>query len=238
MRTFKRTLYPFTFLFFILSCGNESSERTKTTGTQTYDPKTGPAATTDPAGGGTASEFVAVTSGTNIFQIFKYEATLADGSAVSKSGVVPAVSIDFAGAKAACTKGGFRLCTETEWTAACRGPSNLKYAFAATADGPPTVVATCDVARTENNTSGSLPSKSGSHAACKTSGLELFDMIGNASEWVVMTDGTTAKSAGAAFYQTADESNCDGELTATGATGEHMPAATATSDVGFRCCKD
>src|SRR5689334_10478290 len=43
------------------------------------------------------------------FSIFSYEASLAGAKAVSKKDVAPAVSVDYAGAKAACTASGYRL---------------------------------------------------------------------------------------------------------------------------------
>lgn len=218
----------------ITSCGGGGTERTQTPGKVGIETDGGSTGTITPG----TQEFVTATSGSSSFQIFKYEASLISGVLDSKSGLAPGVSINFADAKKACESAGFRLCTDIEWRDACRGPENLLYGFASTAEGPPAVKDTCDVARTENNSPGSLPSLSGSHAACKTNVSEIFDMIGNAAEWTVMTDGTTAKAAGAAFYQTPEQSTCDGELTATGAVGEHMDPTTASSDVGFRCCKD
>jgi formylglycine-generating enzyme required for sulfatase activity len=156
------------------------------------------------AGGTTDQATVDVSIDGASFTIFKYEAVVVDGKAVSKADVVPTVSINAADAEAACKASGFRLCTQTEWTTACKGPSKLKFAYAATEAGPPALTETCDVARTTNNSPGSLPSKTGSHKDCKTKDLEVYDMIGNASEWA---QGPAKLAMGAAFYQPANASS-------------------------------
>jgi hypothetical protein len=169
------------------------------------------------------------------FTIFSYEASLDGAKAASHKDVAPAVKVNFAEAKAACEAAGFRLCTLSEWTAACKGPDNLKFGFADTAEGPPAVADTCDVGRTGAKP-GDLPSKTGAHTSCKTKGLELYDMIGNAAEWVV--SDSTPVAAGEAFYQAADQSHCDQTLALTEPTGTTMDPGTQSTDLGFRCCKE
>lgn len=233
-------------VFFVASLtaacgGGDSSGRTQQGGTapkSTSSTGTGSSTTTDSSTAtDTATEttvptgddqIATVTAGGLSFSIFKYEATVVDGKARSLKDSDPTVSINWADAKAACVAAGYDLCKVAMWQAACKGVDNLLFGYAATKDGPPKVEDACDVARTTNNTPGSLPSKTGSHAQCVTKGLDIYDMVGNASEWGY--DGNEQpKALGVAFYQEAGISNCDGALNA-GATEQ-------TTDVGFRCCK-
>ncbi len=169
-------------------------------------------------------------AGTLDFYIDSYEASLLGSAAVSVAGVDPAVNIDYMGAKAACAAAGKRLCTLQEWKVACRGPKDLLFSFQADAAN---LIARCDVARTTNNTPGSLPSKTGAHPQCKTDGYEVFDMIGNLTEWA---DSTTPVAAGAAFYQPEVGSTCEATLNEPG-TVTPMPPTEKATDIGFRCCR-
>ena len=49
--------------------------------------------------------------------------------AVSRHGVVPQGYISQLQARAACAHAGKRLCTETEWTTACRGPHSTTFPY-------------------------------------------------------------------------------------------------------------
>ena len=119
--------------------------------------------------------------------------------------------------------------------AACRGPEDLEYGFQSSHDDPLDITEVCDVARTTDNTPGSLPSAAGAHPDCKTAGLDVWDLIGNASEWVVQSDGTHL-TAGVAFYQSAEGSTCDAWL--VDLNGDPIPATEEDTDIGFRCCRD
>ena len=145
-----------------LACGNEKTERATTAGKgSSVDPTGTPTGTSTATATGTATgddEVASFTVGGTAFSIFKYEASIIGGKARSLKGVQPAVSVNFAEAKAACEAAGYRLCKQAEWQGACKGPDNLLFAYAATKDGPPKVEEACDVGRTTNNTPGSLPS--------------------------------------------------------------------------------
>lgn len=168
------------------------------------------------------------------FWIDSFEAKVGTGGkAVSVAGVDPEVNIDYAGAKAACETAGKRLCTYHEWKVACRGPQDLRFAFQA---DDTNLVATCDVARTTNNTPGSLPSKTKAHPQCKTSGSDVWDMIGNLTEWTTNDADGVPIAAGAAFYQPTSGSDCEATLNKSG-TGPMPPTEKAT-DIGFRCCRN
>jgi hypothetical protein len=98
----------------------------------------------------------------------------------------------------------------------------------------PPVSTVCDTARTTNNTPGSFPSETGSHPKCKTKGLDVWDMIGNASEWTVL-DGKAFPS-GVAFYMPEAGTTC--ELGLINPDGSAVPATERDTDIGFRCCAD
>lgn len=167
------------------------------------------------------------------FLIDPYEAQVVGVAASSVAGVAPQVNIDFATAKAACEAAGKRLCTYPEWRSACVGPNNHEFGFQDTHNSPQLLTSVCDVARTENNTPGSLPSATGAHLSCKTEGVEVYDMIGNLSEWTIASDGT-ATAAGVSFYQPIEESNCLNILVDPGSAT--IAPTTKSTDVGFRCC--
>ncbi len=190
--------------------------------------------TTDSEEGADLGTEMLTFSGEQSFKIFKYEAKLQDGKAKSAAGVVPTVSIDFDNAKAACESEGLRICTYKEWVLACKGPESLKFGFSDTHEGDTSLSERCDVARSTNNTPGSMPSKTGSHPQCVTTGFEVYDMIGNATEWTVDAEGTPV-AAGVAFYQTEENSYCETTLTGGGQT---MDPSTESTDLGFRCCGD
>lgn len=168
------------------------------------------------------------------FWIDSYEASLSGTKASSVANVAPAVNIDFTGAKNACAAAGKRLCTLHEWKVACRGPKDLKFAFQA---DDTKLIDKCDVARTTNNTPGSLPSKTNAHPQCQTDGAELWDMIGNLTEWTTSDADQSAIAAGAAFYQPTAGSNCDATLNKDGTGTAPMPPTEKATDIGFRCCR-
>lgn len=223
--------------FALVACGGTTS-RTNGSGTATPQAATGSATSsgsstdtstdTSTVTAPTVEAAVTLQNGSQSFQIFQYEAVVVDGKAHSVAGVIPTNAIDFEEAKAACEANGWRLCTQSEWQQACKGPDNMLFAYAATKDGPPKVEEACDVARTTNNTPGSLPSKTGSHPQCVTKGVQIWDMVGNASEWAYDTQNQPI-ALGVAFYQEAANSNCEGALD-TGPTEK-------STDMGFRCCK-
>lgn len=163
----------------------------------------------------------------------------------SLEGAVPQSSINQLQATAACTNAGKRLCTDTEWQRACRGPSNFTYPY-----GNTRMNGICNDARSPhpavelygtssswiyshidspclNQLDDSL-TRTGSHASCITA-EGLFDMMGNLHEWTSNSAGTFR---GGFYVDT--RLNGNGCLYATTAHDvSHWDYST-----GFRCCAD
>jgi hypothetical protein len=200
--------------------------------------------------------------GVDAFCIDRYEASLvrvADGSpwspyhnpdttpvrAVSLAGAVPQGYVTGDQAGDACVAAGKRLCTDSEWLRACRGPSSTVYPYGDTREP-----GTCNDARAVhpaieffgtsddwiwsmlghpciNQLAASL-AETGSHPGCVTAEGAL-DMMGNLHEWTSDPAGTFR---GGFYVDTVINGN--GCLYATTAHNTlHWDYST-----GFRCCAD
>lgn len=165
--------------------------------------------------------------------------------AVSAPGAVPQGYITQVQATAACAEAGKRLCSRTEWEAACRGVSNWTYPYgAARAPG------VCNDARTPhpvveyfgtteswiwseldhpciNQLHDSLD-RTGANAGCVTP-EGFFDLMGNLHEWI---DDPAGTFKGGYYVDTVINGN--GCLyTTTAHNVSHWDYST-----GFRCCAD
>src|SRR5262249_46559927 len=111
-----------------------------------------------------------------------------------------------------------RLCSESEWERACRGPANGVYPY-----GPGFAAGKCN-----SKGSGGKLVPSGSVPTCKSpSGA--FDMSGNAAEWVILESQMPAQKGGSAVAGDPDAS-CTNKFEAKTLAGGPF--------VGFRCCRD
>jgi serine/threonine protein kinase len=133
-------------------------------------------------------------------------------------GELPRVQVSFVEAAQLCGGRGARLCSESEWEHACRGPSNAAYPY-----GAAFVAGKCN-----SKGSGGKLMPSGSLAGCK-SAAGAFDMSGNAAEWVMLESQMPAIKGGSALAGDPD-SACDKKLEAKSLAGGPL--------VGFRCCRD
>ncbi len=139
-----------------------------------------------------------------------FEASNCAGTACSIAGVLPWTGLSFEEAEQACNAAGKRLCTLPEWSLTCATVEGLPFPYG-------------DVYFDENcNTEGTSVGSCGSWPDCDTeSGV--FDLVGNAPEWVagdddeLMIAGGSFADGAAAKCQLAD------------AIGEGTEA-------GFRCC--
>jgi hypothetical protein len=161
----------------------------------------------------------------------------------SRRAAIPQAYITGVQAAASCAAAGKRLCTDTEWLRACRGPADTIYPY-----GNTRLPGVCNDARAQHpaieyfGTSDpivfsmldhpcldQLPDsldRAGANAACVTA-EGVFDMMGNLHEWTADPAGTFR---GGYFVDT--KINGEGCLYRTTAhdTG-HWDYST-----GFRCC--
>ncbi len=165
--------------------------------------------------------------------------------AVSIEGAVPQGYIDGDQAQAACEASGKRLCTDTEWLRACRGPNDFVYPY-----GDVDMLGVCNDHRAvhpavelfgttdpsiyshlDNACLDQLPSsldKAGANPGCVTS-EGAYDMMGNLHEWTADPAGTFRGG-----YYVDTKLNGSGCLYVTTAHDTlHWDYST-----GFRCCAD
>jgi hypothetical protein len=165
--------------------------------------------------------------------------------AVSLGGGVPQGYISADQAEVACQNSGKRLCSDTEWLRACRGPSNLTYPYGAShVDGA------CNDTRAVsplveyiglsdsfiysrlghacvNQVQPGL-STGGAYPAC-VSAEGALDMVGNLLEWSSAAAGTFR--GGSYVDSTLNGPGCSYATTAHDRS--HWDYST-----GFRCCAD
>ncbi len=160
----------------------------------------------------------------------------------SAEGAIPQGYINGQQAGAACTRAGKRLCTDTEWLRACRGPQMLTYPY-----GNARMTGVCNDHRAMHPAVELFPNdpnpfarigdacinqlhdtvdRAGARAGCVTA-EGVLDMMGNLHEWTADPAGTFR---GGYYVDTVINGN--GCLYATTAhdTG-HWDYST-----GFRCC--
>jgi hypothetical protein len=215
--------------------------------------------TTEAAGtGGCPSGMIPI----DTFCIDRFEASLVrvdDGSswspylnpattavrAVSVEGAIPQGYINGVQAAGACTNAGKRLCTDTEWLRACRGPNSNTFPYGNTRQA-----GVCNDARALHpavqyfgTTDSSIFSKldnacldqlpaglapAGTYAGCVTD-EGAYDMMGNLHEWTSDPAGTFRGG-----YYVDTQLNGQGCLYVTTAHNTlHWDYST-----GFRCCAD
>lgn len=164
--------------------------------------------------------------------------------AVSLPGAVPQGYISGLQAAAACKEAGKRLCSDTEWLRACRGPAKWTYPY-----GQTLKPGVCNDARAvhpavelygtsaawiwsklDNACLNQLPkslAKTGSHPDC-VSDAGIYDLMGNLHEWTADPGGTFRGG-----YYVDTKMNGPGCLYVTTAhDSAHWDYST-----GFRCCK-
>jgi hypothetical protein len=129
---------------------------------------------------------------------------------------IPRTMIAQGDAAQICAGRGLRLCSDSEWEQACRGPSGASYPYGQHYDGQ------------RCNTGGkSTPQPivpGGTMAHCR-SAAGAYDMSGNVSEWTASGSVRGGSSATSAY--TSRCSHCVRSVDPAGG-----------ADVGFRCCGD
>ncbi|NKB70555.1 MAG: SUMF1/EgtB/PvdO family nonheme iron enzyme [Candidatus Latescibacteria bacterium] len=147
------------------------------------------------------------------------------------AGAAPKVDITWAQAQSLCQARGKRLCSESEWEEACRGPDNFAYGY-----GPEFDQNRCNTAyrvgevwRRDRGTTSS-----GAFAEC-TNGYGVYDMIGNVWEW---TDGRFNQEQkdwhvvrGGSWFHSVNLARASSRY------GHHLDEEYSLDLVGFRCCR-
>lgn len=142
----------------------------------------------------------------------------------------PVNCIDHDGAEALCGFLGGRLCSSTEWLAACRGTDGRKFPY-----GGEYEPSRCQVGSYDNpGPAGRTTVEAGSVPDCVGGLAGLFDMSGNVSEWVSDCKGDYCKFRGAAYVgnEPVDYFAGCGEVCAGNDRG------LKSGTVGVRCCRD
>ncbi|HYC54984.1 MAG TPA: SUMF1/EgtB/PvdO family nonheme iron enzyme [Candidatus Binatia bacterium] len=183
------------------------------------------------------------------FEILSTEVTVADFQACVKAGKCEAASVDAQcnisdaaktdhpvncinhdGAKDVCEHLGGRLCTSSEWLAACRGADNRAFPYGAAFDP-----AACQAGSYENAAAGGKNTvAAGSMKGCQGGMENLFDMSGNVSEWVADCNGTYCKFRGAAYAGNEPVEYFAGCGDVCSGNENTLQSGT----VGARCCRD
>ncbi len=188
------------------------------------------------------------------FCIDRWEATIVGqspydvptgGTAATAPGAVPQGYISGTVAAAACATAGKRLCTDTEWLRACRGPTTTIYPYGdvlvadacndTRAEHPVITLfgagATFSFAQLNDPQLNQLPDTvdpTGSNAQC-VSAEGVFDLHGNLNEWTSDPTGTTR--GGNYVEAFVNGQGCLYRTTANN-SGYH------DFSTGFRCCAD
>jgi formylglycine-generating enzyme required for sulfatase activity len=150
--------------------------------------------------------------------IDRYEASPEDNG-VPQAGLTPYHKVDGTTALDLCAARQKRLCTASEWTAACGGPAGTPYPYGDTYDP-----AACN----DGGTCHAELAATGSHASCQGGYPGIFDMTGNVWEWTSTCTNNDWCILLGGSYQTA------GNACAT--LDQRAAGAFPTDDLGFRCC--
>jgi formylglycine-generating enzyme required for sulfatase activity len=142
----------------------------------------------------------------------------------------PINCIDHPGAAALCVFLGGRLCTSSEWLAACRGSDSRAYPYGSEFDP-----ARCHAGSYDNPGPGGRQTvEAGSIPDCEGGLPGLFDMAGNVSEWVADCKDDYCKFRGAAYVGNEPVSHFAGCSDVCSGNAPTLRSGT----VGVRCCRD
>ena len=164
--------------------------------------------------------------------------------AVSRAGAIPQMYLSQQLARRACENAGKRLCSQEEWVGACKGKAGSKFPYggayrqgmcnvyrlihpAAVLHGSPSLGHRDPRLNLVYEGESPLLRPTGETPACASRWDEdrLFDMVGNADEWV--EDGMFLGG----FYARSTTNGCEAKVTNHAAT--YYDYSTST-----RCCRD
>lgn len=160
--------------------------------------------------------------------IDRYEARIEDGRAVSRADVLPSAITSWERARAACETAGHRLCTVAEWQGACAGETGRAYPY-----GDEYEPGRCNTAEGLGPSEPKALEPTGRRARCVTP-EGVFDLSGNAYEWMADADSTgmTRALGGGGFSVGGDEAVC------VRRSPLWQPPDQELDGIGFRCCAD
>lgn len=141
----------------------------------------------------------------------------------NKKGAKPVAGVSWPQAKSTCESAGKRLCNETEWEKACKGPKNLKFPYGAAFNA-----GTCNTEDAAGN--DRKLNTSGAFAACK-SGYGVYDMSGNVWEWTdskLQSNLNDRVLRGGSYTRPDYHDRCANRYNS-------MPSVK-DDEFGFRCC--
>lgn len=141
----------------------------------------------------------------------------------NQAGVAPRINVSWAEAMQACDGAHKRLCTESEWEKACKGPGNARFPYGNDFDA-----SRCNA--DDGSGKARVLTAAGRFQECR-SAYKVADLSGNVAEWTAspFESGSENKTQkGGAFDRGRYAVRCSARI--NGIPTEQKP------DVGFRCC--
>jgi formylglycine-generating enzyme required for sulfatase activity len=180
-------------------------------------------------------DFVQITEGELSFDVFRYEASGAEGNgACSGAGQIPRHSVSHAQAAQSCESIGWRLCSLAEISRGCGGADGRRFPY-----GSRLIEGRCNIkdAYVPDGEERATVAPTGFFSQC-VSEDGIFDLTGNLWEWVAL-EGDTYVYYGAGFQIIAerhrdDDHGCGSYITLPAVVGADYLKHT----LGFRCCRD
>ena len=146
----------------------------------------------------------------------------------NKAGDPPLVNVPLAQAEISCAKAGKRLCTESEWERACKGPENTRFPY-----GDNYKPGVCNVGAPDHP---GTPRPGGTFPQCaRTDGV--FDMSGNV--WEMTSTPWTVPGGRADDPKSRVIKGGSSKLAPWGARCAYRDLVEPdgkADDIGFRCC--
>ncbi len=152
----------------------------------------------------------------HVYEIDRYEYPDAEGE-------LPEGDMTLDRAKQVCESVGKRLCTDEEWTEACRGSALNKYSY-----GEDFKDKICNSLHHDRRNK-----PAGYYAECRTQ-EGLYDMSGNLWEWVTQSETTALRAKGGSFRDGEIAQRCSHTLKLFPVQTEEL----AFDNFGVRCCRD
>lgn len=202
--------------------------------------------------GGTVTLERPVAAGTTSYEMDVYEYP-------NERGTVPYLVTNWFEAYALCEARGMRLCSSAEWQNACEGPQGLKYSSPDDLEALPESFGLrfCNTEGSDLAGEGEeavAPGPSGSFPNCSNPEMGVYDLTGNAFEWVMDIDifngrvgGVHLSNAEFTFdcqtFSTnqpipfADELDLSDQAAVDSLLAQPTHAGYGVSGRGFRCCR-